>query len=261
LLKSRVFAAFVVLVAFCSLSARDKPQPGPILPEVTARGRALYEYDQAAWHATDAVRAMHPPEQLVGRYIAHKADKGWTVVFGRLNERRDEFLVAYEATQGTTLHEFTAKPFDPPQADASFYLAAAKAIDTALRDFQGEKRPYNVAVLPAASGQLYVYVMPAQTRAGIYPLGGDARYLISADGSTIVEKRQLHKTILETSSGSVPKGSKPQAGYHSHILSDVPEDTDVSYVLTRQPSMPEVVGTRNKMYEISTDGTIHERSK
>ena len=58
--------------------------------DVTARGRSLYEYDQAAWHATDAVQALHPPDQLVGRYIALKSDKGWIVAFGHLSEQRDK---------------------------------------------------------------------------------------------------------------------------------------------------------------------------
>jgi len=43
-------------------------------------------------------------------------------------------------------------------------------------------------------------------------------------------------------------------------LSDVPEDTDVFHVLTRQPSEPEFIGTPNKkIYEIGVDGTIRER--
>jgi hypothetical protein len=39
----------------------------------------------------------------------------------------------------------------------------------------------------------------------------------------------------------------------------VPEDTDVFYVLTRQPSVPEYIGTlKKKLFIISTDGTIRE---
>jgi hypothetical protein len=247
---------FFTSIAF---AGKKKPEPDPVMPDVTARGRALYEYDQAAWHATDAVQAMHPLDQTVGRYLALKSDKGWTVVFGHLNDQRDRFLIGYEATQGATLQEFTVKKLDPPKEDTTFYLAAAKAFDTALHDFQGEKRPYNVAVLPAPSNQLFVYVMPAQTKDRIYPLGGDARYLITADGSTIVGKRQLHKTIMENNPYSIPKGATPAGGYHTHVLSDVPEDTDVFYVLTRKPSIPEAIGTLNKkLYEISADGTIRE---
>lgn len=102
--------------------------------------------------------------------------------------------------------------------------------------------------------------MPAQTKAGVYPLGGDVRYLMTADGGTIVDKRQLHKTIIVLAPSSIPKGTTPATGVHTHVLSEVPEDTDVFHVLTRQPPQSEFIGTTNKKpYEISTDGTIGER--
>lgn len=257
----RLFTISLVLfIASISFAGKKKPEPdSPVMPDVTARGRALYEYDQAAWHATDAVQATRPPTQSIGRYIARQSDTGWTVAFGHLNDQHDRFLIGYEATQGATLQEFTVKKLDPPQEDTSFYLAAARAIDTALRDFQGEKRPYNVAVLPTPPNQLYVYVIPAQTKTEIYPLGGDVRYLMTADGNTVAAKRQMHKSVIEIDRSSLPKGSTPVAGYHTHILSDVPEDSDVFHVLTRQPSRPEFIGTRNKkLYQISVDGTIRE---
>jgi hypothetical protein len=251
--------SFVLLLVSICLAGKNNATSEPVMPDVTARGRALFEYDQAAWHATDAVRTTNPPAQAVGRYIARKSDAGWVVAFGHLNDTRDKFLVAYEATQGATLRDFTVKKLDPPQEDTFLYLAAAKAIDTALHDFQGQNRPYNVAVLPAPLNQLYVYVVPAQTKTGIYALGGDVRYLITPDGSTIVEKRQLHKTIIEMSPSSVPNGATPAAGYHTHVLSDVPEDTDVFYVLTREPSEPEYIATMHKkLFVISPDGTIRE---
>jgi hypothetical protein len=102
---------------------------------------------------------------------------------------------------------------------------------------------------------MYVYVLPAQTVADVYPLGGDARYLVSADGSTIIESRQLHKTILEMKS-SPPSGGQQVAGFNTDVLSDVPVDTDVFFVLARKPPAPEFVATQNGMYEIDTDGTI-----
>lgn len=251
--------SLVLFLVSISLAGKKKSEPDPVFPDVTSRGRELYEYDQASWHATDAVQALNPPTQLVGRYIARKSDTGWTVAFGHLNDRRDAFLVGYEATEGATLQEFTVKKLDPPREDKSFYLSAANAFDTAMHDFQGEKRPYNVAILPAPSNQLYVYVMPAQTKTGIYPLGGDVRYVITHDGTGIVDRRQLHHTILEIQPSLTPKGTKFAGGFHT-VLSDSPEDTDVFYVLTRQPSYSEFVATRDKrLYEISTDGTIRER--
>ena len=229
------------------------------MTDVTARGQALFEYDQAAWHGTDAVLAMQPPKEWHPRYIAHKSEKGWSVAFGVLSEQRDRFVIGYEATQGDTLQDFIAKKLEPPREDTGFYLAAAKAIDAALHDFRGERRPYNVAALPATNDQLYVYVYPAQTKPDVYPLGGDVRYLIAADGANIIEKRQLHKGIIELPPDSIPKGAHPAGGFHTHVLSDVPEDTDVFHVLTRKPPQPEFIGTsKKKVYEISPDGTIRE---
>ncbi len=251
----------VLLVLSLPMFAK-KNESAPIMTDITARGRMLYEYDQAAWHATDAVQMLHPPKEFLGMYIARKSDSGaWTVVFGHLSDKRDQFLIGCEATQGPTLQQFIPKKLDVPRPDTSSYLFAARAIDTALHDFHGEKRPYNLAILPAPSDQFYVYIMPAQTQAGVYPLGGDVRYLLSPDGNTIVDKHQMHQTIIENR-GDVPKGTTPAAGYHSHVVSDVPEDTDVFYVLTRKPSQPEYVGGKDKkVYEIDTDGNIREVKK
>lgn len=93
----------------------------------------------------------------------------------------------------------------------------------------------------------------------MYPLGGDVRYLLNSNGASITEKRQLHKSIIEIRPDSSPKDTKTVAAYHTHVLSDVPEDTDVFHVLTRRPPQPEYIGTINKkLYIINTDGTILE---
>src|SRR5437867_2687833 len=207
-MRTRSASAVILLIvlAIPVVAKKKDPEPDPAMAEITARGRMLYEYDQAAWHATDALLKTNPPKDSLGRYLAKKSDARWIVGFGHLSETRDKFLVAYEATQGATVQDFTVRKLDPPREDASFYLAAARAVDTALHDFQGEKRRYNVAVLPAPSDRLYVYVVPAQTQDDVYPLGGDARYLVSPDGNTIVEKRQLHKSIIENR-GEIPQGT------------------------------------------------------
>jgi hypothetical protein len=247
-----------LLVLLCGLSVgaqKTKPLSDSELSAITERGKFLDAYDRAAWHATDAVVALHPTTGAVRRYIARKTAAGWVVVFGRLNETHDAFEIVYEATQGSKPAEFTVKTFDPPQHDTGFYLAAAKAIELALQNATLEKRPYNTYVLPLDSGELYVYILPAQTKENPFPLGGDVRFRVSADGANITETRQLHKTILPVS--KVPPGAKTVSGVHSHVLTDTPEDTDVFHVLTQNPPMPELVATRSGNYSIQTDGTIH----
>jgi hypothetical protein len=246
----------VALATSIDIAARAQDTTAPTTGElaaITERGRLLYEYDQAAWHASDAVQMANPKNVEGQRYIAKKENGKWTVVFGKLNEDRNWFGITYQAEEQATLRQFAVKQETGERQDEGFFLCAARAIELAMKDFGAANRPYNVAVLPATAEQLYVYLYPAQTKARVYPLGGDMRYLVSADGTKILEKRPMHKTIIETAPQS---GKRTVAGFHTHVLSDQPEDTDVFHVLTQDPPQPEFVGTPRFIYKVSTDGAI-----
>src|SRR5262245_44918182 len=139
------------------------------LAAITDRGRALAGYDQAAWHATDAVQMANPKTAQGQHYLARFENERWTVVFGYLNPDKTKFLITYETVQASKLQTFSVTHDDPPKEDTGFYLFAARALDIALADFAKTSRPYNAAVLPSRDGQMYVYLYPAQLKAGIYP--------------------------------------------------------------------------------------------
>lgn len=251
--------ALAILLLLCSslISAAGEKQTSACdLAATTERGRLIEEYDIASWHATDAFLGMKPAEGSTRYYLAKKGDSGWRVAFGKFNEARDRFLLVYEAAQGSRPDDFSVVKHDPPVEDTGFYLAAAKAAEKALADFPVEKRSFNTYVLPRADGQLYVYLLPATNQNGVYLLGGDVRYLFSAEGNTILDRHPMHKTIL-TFDMNEKSTKSTVAGFHTHVLSNCPEDSDVFYVLTRRPSIPEYVGTMDKKtYVIETDGTI-----
>ena len=237
--------------------------PASELAAITERGRELAEYDAAAWHASDAVQAANPRTTDGQHCLARKENRRWTVVFGALNHEKTEFLIRYEAEQTGKPGEFAVKRDEPAKEDQGFYLFAARALELALADFGPANRPYNSAVLAASErgetgspAGLYVYLYPAATKTGIYPVGGDVRYLVSPDGAKILAKRQMHKTVIEAASA---KGKKVGSGFHTHALSDEPEDTDVLHVLQQDPSLPEVIGTQHFLYEIAADGAIRVR--
>jgi len=256
---NRALLLIALVVFTVPLFARGKKDlPSQVeLAAVTARGRIMAEYDTAAWHATDVVQDLKPATGSTRYYIAKKEGAAWVVVFGRLSEQHDKFLVVYQATQGTQPEFFTAKKFDPPSESADFYFHAAKAFDSALKDLGPVSRPYNAYAIPAESGELYVYLLPAQTKDGVYPLGGDVRYTFTADGGTLLQKHPMHKTILEFDFNLKPGQPKTEASFHTHVLSNRPEDSDVFYVLTRKLSIPEYVGTLDKkIFVIQPDGTI-----
>jgi hypothetical protein len=249
----------VTLVIVAAPPAQKEPPAEKELAAITERGRGLADYDAAAWHASDALQAKNPKEGSVVRYLARKIDNRWVVAFGRLDEKSEKFLIAYEATQSDQPDRFVVKELTPPKEDKGFFLTAANAIDVALKDFiqhfEGEQRPYNVAVLPAEKEQVWVYLVPAPTREGVWPLGADVRYLMSATGTKIVSKRQLHKSVIEVEPPK-DKINRQVAGMHTHVLDDTPEDTDVFHVLSRKPSVPEMVITKQFVFEVDPDGSI-----
>lgn len=242
--------------------ARKAPPSADSLAAITRRGRDLARYDRVAWTATDSVMARGYRPTAEDRYVVRRMpDSTWEARFGRLTAAGDTFLVHHVVRQrATDPTQFTVEALATPRADTGFALRATRAIGEALRDFGTQPRPYNVAVLERPDGGLFVYLVPAQVQAGVFPLGGDVRYHVSADGRRILVKRQLHRAILERSVD--PRGPNGLvAGTHTALLDDVPEDTDVFHVLVREPRVPEYVITSEFLYHIATDGRIELRGR
>jgi hypothetical protein len=202
------------------------------LDRSTARGRQLYEYDQAAWHATDALLAQKPDTSRVEFYVARKTEEGWLVSWGKFNDANDAFLVSYQVLlkEGSPDRaEIRTLATAIENRDLEFFEARARK-DAAAR-FGEHGRPYNIAIIPAEAG-LYVYLIPAQTDDKVFPLGGDVRYLYSADGTKLLETRQMHKSVLE-----FQMQSNTVATFHTHVLSDSMEDSDFYYALAMNRSL------------------------
>ncbi len=253
-----ILGLLLFLLATPAIAQVKDKDLGAYLPEVTARGRALYTYDQAAWHATDAFFVLHPETNGLAHYICVKSTVGWVVYFPKWNALHDHIQVMYQAVETSEPGVFKATKYDPPREGPDDLIAKERALELAIDDFRPQGRSYNTAILPAEDGTYYVYLYPGQTEDDIWPIGGDVRYRISPDGGNIIEKRLLHKTILDM---KFDPQQKAVAGVHSHVLSDVPEDTDVLYVLTRKPSIPEYIGTGKRVFVINTDGSIQIQKK
>lgn len=240
-----------VAVAFDLLAQTTKPPTEALLAGITARGGQLASYDFAAWHASDSIGNRIPSLKGLGLFVGHRTGGKWTLAFGEMNGARDTFLIYFRATATQDSSRFAVETFNLPIPALSADLIRARALAKGIIDFGNPSRPYNAAVIPADSGRFWVYLYPAVVTSGVWPLGGDVRYLVSADGNTILQRRQLHRSIIE---GAPPRGAAH--GMHTAILDDVPEDTDVFYVLTRRPPLDELVITERYIYTIHLDGSI-----
>ncbi len=261
-------SSIFLAVSLCATAVGANCQTADLkttLAGISHRGRALYAYDQAATNGTDAIFALKPNTEGLTHYLCIRTPKGWRVIFPKWNAAHTSIVVAYEATEKTP-GKFEAHKIDPPKPGDKDLQTRETALELAIHDFTQPKRPYNTAILPAPGGNFYVYLYPGQIKANTWPIGGDIRYTISADGLKIIDKRTLHKSIQD----SQPKpGSNEVAGYHFHVVTTLPEDTDVLYVLNRKPSMPEYIGIEDtmkpaemkKFFLVNTDGSITTASE
>ena len=239
-------------------SAPKAPPTADSLAAITQRGYLIWQYDYVATAATDSVMARHPAPELLQGYVARRRGDRWDVAFGRPSAGRDTFHVTFEVRQRENdPNAFDVVALSPARADTGYYARAMRAIALATTDFGPQNRPYNPVVLERPNGLLWVYLMPAQLRAGVYPLGADVRYLVAADGRSILAKRRLHNELLERG-GTQPRSGadKLVAGMHTAVLDDIPEDTDVFHVLARQPEVPEYIITEAFIYKVQTNGKI-----
>jgi len=237
--------------------APKAPPTADSLAAITQRGLLIWQYDYVATAATDSVMARRPAPELLQGYVARRRGDRWDVAFGRPSAGRDTFYVTFEVRQQENDPDaFEVAPLSPARADTGYYARAMRAIALATADFGRQNRPYNPVVLERPNGLLWVYLIPAQLRVGVYPLGADVRYLVTADGKSILAKRRLHNELLERGGTPPRAGATLEAGMHTAVLDDIPEDTDVFHVLARQPEVPEYIVTESFIYRVETNGQI-----
>jgi hypothetical protein len=247
------------LLCFCATAGIAGSRP-PIsqteLDEISARGKLLARYDAIAWRATDLVEAQHPAAGDVQGYVVKFTGHDWICAFGHLSADRNSLVLAYQVTTDPKMAGERGALHPVNTTDTGDLFHEFLAMDTARQAFGPQTRPYNDAVIPAPAGGYFVYFYPGSTETNVILMGGDVRFRISDDGKSVMEKRQLHASIREDRTG-VPSDKKIESAYHTHVLSDVPEDTDVLYVLMRNPPIPEYIASKKFFYLIDPDGTIH----
>lgn len=250
-----ISGTLAALLSPAAAAQRSSIPSDTLLAGITARGRLLAAYDQAAWHATDAVLAL-VPESILARVgntmlAVQQTDRRWTVLFGRLTERRDTLLLYYEARPTDRPDSFLVVTHTPPAPLAGHERRAAAALHIAIADFGTPARPYNSYVLPRPDSAYWVYFLPAQTDHREFPHGADVRYIVDPTGGSIIEKHAMHRALLNL---AVPDSAV--GGLHTVLVDDVPQDSDVFLVLARRPWRPEFISTEHYNYEIALDGTI-----
>jgi hypothetical protein len=151
---------------------------------------------------------------------------------------------------------FEFHKFEVPGPDIDYLVRATRAMDMAVAALGARSRPYQAAAIPAENGDWWVYLTPASDFTSDFPLGDDVRFRISAEADRILETRRMHKGIVEYDRHARSGAARLASSSHKTSLRDEPEDSDVYYVLSRRPQVPEIVETKHFRYVVENDGSI-----
>jgi hypothetical protein len=235
--------------AYAEESATQKDATKPIPAELQAAvsraeflGRQIYLHDRAAWLATDAMFAdkrMRERKNTIGGWLTEPTAHGIRVIF---ISRDDTPVRVYEIEmdEAERLSEATIASPEPLTADHLAQLRA-RAL-TRSQTYMACAKTYNAVSMPSADG-IRVYLMPAFSEHGVYPLGGYHLYRTDASGENIVESRKFSNGCIDhrDSTKKSPKGAKVAYGMFTHLLD--PQPTEVHVFISLYAKTPMMIMT------------------
>jgi hypothetical protein len=235
-------AGAIVLALAVPAAAQDNQTPPPSPEEIAAmqlaldRGQLLHEYDQAAWHTTDAMNEdIDPGASGVNGWVVTPRNDGWLVTYWKRDG--NGFAGVYSAVwtgrrvKDRAVLEGSAGRLSEGQVRQ---IRALQAVDVSGLARCADA-PFNAVVIPnGEDGEILVYVMTPQTSANALPFGGHYRFTVR-DG-VVIEQRSFTRSCLNVALEG-PEGSDELVAVTvSHLLDPVPTEVHVfSVFAARKP--------------------------
>jgi hypothetical protein len=196
-------------------------------------GRLLYAFDRAAWVSSDSLIAVVPKDQLgrTGGYIVELTDPGTLRVtyFRGAVATAQSFFVAEVRNGGVIRKELLARPIPLTAAQTILARARDSAMSAATeRNYRPcTAAPFNTVVMPPRdNGPVAVYLLSARLDTKSYPMGGNYRVTVGADGRAI-DSRAYSKSCLNLPLPKTSAKSQPASLVMTHLLDTVPTELHV----------------------------------
>lgn len=196
-------------------------------------GRTIHAYDRAAWVASDVAVARLGRDRMTGTggWVVEPGDGGdLAVTFYRGEPERAVATFVVVVRDGKPVSE-QVPPDGTALTERQRQLASARqaAVAEAVRRKFAPctAAPFNHVVLPSPepAGGLHVYLLSAQVRTGVYPLGGHYRVDLGPD-SRVRDARRFTKSCIDLGPPASDKG-EPAFLAVSHLLDPTPTEIHV----------------------------------
>ena len=212
-------------------------------------GRDIYDFDQAAWGSTDAMIAAirDPAAAGVRGWIVEREPGGTVAIFyGLTGDQPYKLFVAHMQGQKVLSQQVVAANEDRSMTPIERRMVAARqAVVNADALRKIGFRPcanasVNSVVLPPATpeGTVPVYILTPQASVDSFPIGGNYRVDVAADGS-IVRSRAFAKTCITMDRKRSP--GDPVMFYLTHLLD--PQPTEIHVWVSLASGLPLMVAT------------------
>jgi hypothetical protein len=241
--KAISLAAFIIalLAPVAPASAQEAiPVTEPALlaelEQAELRGRQLWLYDQAAWHATDALMAAIDPATI-------ENPRGYIVVPGASDGVLDAIFITEQAGELREFARYSVREREvigggPVEGDLPvlspiakrMFLAREPAVAVMGAEGYGlcsRSAPNTLTLPPNEEGNVSFYLLTSTLDDASYPIGGHYRADVAADGSVVSKRRYMNTCFdLPTGPQKGPDGGEGRAGV-SYLFGDAPSEIHV----------------------------------
>ncbi|MBD3730050.1 MAG: hypothetical protein IE933_10120 [Sphingomonadales bacterium] len=223
------------------------------------RGLDLYNYDQAAWHTTDAMIEDVPDPAGAGirGWVVVPVEQGWQVTYWKPDG--DGFAGVYSAVwDGKKVVDRQLLSGNAARLDeAQIALVRAGRVP----DLSGLQRctdkPFNSVIMPSGKpdGSIYVYYLTPQTTLDAIPLGGHYRFEV-LDGQVVGQRGFTKSCIALALRPQTKDAAKPEALVISHLLDPVPTEVHVFSMLVAHLPLYVVTSQNKTLWSIEASGGV-----
>ncbi len=218
------------------------------------RGVALFDYDRAAWVASDALledlKEM-PRGQPRGWVVTETADGALQVDFVANDGGQDySFYRARVENRRVAARAFTT-PEQQKLTPAQLAMIAARDAAVSAVPPACEARPYNTVVMPNRQirGANDVYLLTPQLEVDIFPVGGHSRVTVGDDGG-LISRHAFLNTCLKAHK-KLPDGTETVTYSVSHLNDPLPTEIHVFLSIWMEIPVLVVVNEANRAWLVT----------